>query len=98
LCKNRIQAYDLYDEDQNPPPIDILDSINLIAEAWKMVTKKTIINSWAKAGILPNDESNTSDDDDSEIEDDSEDLQLLINRLPITDPLNIEDILILMMK
>ncbi|CAB5359608.1 unnamed protein product [Rhizophagus irregularis] len=84
-------AYDLYDEDQNPPPIDILDSINLIAEAWKMVTKKTIINSWDKAGILPDDESNTSDDDDSEIEDDSEDLQLLINRLPITDPLNIEE-------
>ncbi|CAB5315083.1 unnamed protein product [Rhizophagus irregularis] len=85
------RAYDLYDEDQNPPPIDILDSINLIAEAWKMVTKKTIINSWDKAGILPNDESNTSDDDDSEIEDDSEDLQLLINRLPITDPLNMEE-------
>ncbi|CAB5359622.1 unnamed protein product [Rhizophagus irregularis] len=84
-------AYDLYDEDQNPPPIDILDSINLIAEAWKMVTKKTIINNWDKAGILFDDESNTSDDDDSEIEDDSEDLQLLINRLPITDPLNIEE-------
>ncbi|CAB5374875.1 unnamed protein product [Rhizophagus irregularis] len=85
------RAYDLYDEDQNPPPIDILDSINLIAEAWKMVTKKTIINSWDKAGILPDDESNTSDDDDSEIEDDSEDLQLLINRLPITDLLNMEE-------
>ncbi|CAB5310270.1 unnamed protein product [Rhizophagus irregularis] len=56
-----------------------------------MVTKKTIINSWDKAGILPDDESNTSDDDDSEIEDDSEDLQLLINRLPITDLLNMEE-------
>lgn len=91
LCKNQIQAYDLY-EDQTPPPVDILDSINLIAEAWKMVTKKTIINSWAKAEILPDDESNTSDGDDSEVEDDIEDLQLLINELPpIIDPLNIKE-------
>ncbi|CAB4483620.1 unnamed protein product [Rhizophagus irregularis] len=90
LCKNQIQAYDLY-EDQTPPPVDILDSINLIAEAWKIVTKKTIINSWAKAEILPDDESNTSDGDDSEVEDDIEDLQLLINELPITDLLNMEE-------
>lgn len=90
LCKNRIQAYDLY-EDQIPPPVDILESINLIAKAWRVVTKKTIINSWAKAGILPDDEPNTSDSDDSEVEDDIEDLQLLINELPITDPLNMEE-------
>ncbi|CAB5396353.1 unnamed protein product [Rhizophagus irregularis] len=44
-----------------------------------------------KLEFLPDDESNTSDDDDSEIEDDSEDLQLLINRLPITDLLNMEE-------
>ncbi|GET55952.1 tigger transposable element-derived protein 6-like [Rhizophagus irregularis DAOM 181602=DAOM 197198] len=55
LCQNRIQAYDFYEEgDPIPPPIDIFDSINLIADAWKKVSKKTILNSWAKAGILPN--------------------------------------------
>ncbi|GBC05996.1 hypothetical protein RclHR1_06540016 [Rhizophagus clarus] len=85
LCKNRIRAYDLYDDyDQIPPPVDILDSINLIAEAWKIVTKKTIINSCAKVGILSDDEPNTSDSNDSEVEDDIENLQLLINELPIT--------------
>ncbi|CAB5362157.1 unnamed protein product [Rhizophagus irregularis] len=56
----------------------------------KGIEKKSLPVCWDKAGILPDDESNTSDDDDSEIEDDSEDLQLLINRLPITDPLNME--------
>ncbi|GET51663.1 tigger transposable element-derived protein 6-like [Rhizophagus irregularis DAOM 181602=DAOM 197198] len=55
LCQNRIQAYVFYEEgDPIPPPIDIFDSINLIADAWKKVSKKTILNSWAKAGILPN--------------------------------------------
>ncbi|GBC32973.1 tigger transposable element-derived protein 4-like [Rhizophagus irregularis DAOM 181602=DAOM 197198] len=55
LCQNRIQAYDFYEEgDPIPPPIDIFDSINLIANAWKKVSKKTILNSWAKAGILSN--------------------------------------------
>ncbi|CAB5301218.1 unnamed protein product [Rhizophagus irregularis] len=46
LCQNRIQAYDFYEEgDPIPPPIDIFDSINLIADAWKKVSKKTILNS-----------------------------------------------------
>ncbi|GET64012.1 CENP-B homolog protein 2-like [Rhizophagus irregularis DAOM 181602=DAOM 197198] len=41
LCQNRIQAYDFYEEgDPIPPPIDIFDSINLIADAWKKVSKK----------------------------------------------------------
>ncbi|RIA97042.1 hypothetical protein C1645_814555 [Glomus cerebriforme] len=67
-----------------------LNSINLITD-WKNVTKKIIINSWAKAEILLNYESDISDSDDSKVEDDFEDLQLLINRFPITDLLNIKE-------
>ena len=34
LCQNRVQAYEFYEEDDPiSPPIDILDSINLIAKA-----------------------------------------------------------------
>jgi hypothetical protein len=92
LCQNRIQAYDLYGEgDPIPPPIDILDSINLIADSWNKVTKKTISNSWVKAGILPDDDSDTSDSDNNELEDNVEELQLLINELPVTSPLNMEE-------
>jgi hypothetical protein len=95
LCQNRVQAYEFYEEDDPiPPPIDILDSINLIAKAWEKVTKKTIIDSWVKAGILPDNNSDISDDefnDDTEEEDNIEELQLLINELPITDPLSIEE-------
>ena len=93
LCQNRIQAYGFYEEgDPIPPPIDILDSINLIAKAWGKVTKKTIIDSWAKAGILSDDNNFDISDDDDDIEEDNiEELQLLINELPITDPLNMEE-------
>ncbi|CAB4410549.1 unnamed protein product [Rhizophagus irregularis] len=45
-----------------------------------------------KAEILPDDESDTSDGDNSEVEDDTEgQLQSLINELPITDPLSIKE-------
>ena len=93
LCQNRIQAYEFYEEDDPiPPPIDILDSINLIAKAWEKVTKKTIIDSWAKAGILSDDNNFDISDDDDDIEEDNiEELQSLINKLPITDPLNMEE-------
>jgi hypothetical protein len=97
LCQNRIQAYEFYEEgDPIPPVIDILDSINLIAKAWEKVTKKTIIDSWVKAGILPNNDNfdisdNEFDDDDHVEEDNIEELQLLINKLPITDPLDMEE-------
>jgi hypothetical protein len=97
LCQNRIQAYDFYEEgDPTPPPIDILDSINLIADAWKRVTKKTIINSWAKAEIISNDDDssisdNDDDSEDTEVEEDIEDFQSLIDKLQITDPLSMEE-------
>ncbi|CAI2197747.1 7305_t:CDS:2 [Funneliformis geosporum] len=46
LPPNTISYFQLLDQESDPIPlpIDILDSINLIAKAWKKVTKKTIIN------------------------------------------------------
>ncbi|GET65185.1 CENP-B homolog protein 2-like [Rhizophagus irregularis DAOM 181602=DAOM 197198] len=95
LCQNRIQAYDFYEEgDPIPPPIDIFDSINLIADAWKKVSKKTILNSWAKAGILPNnnmEDSECSDNSDYEEDNIGHELQSLIDELGFVDPLAVND-------
>ncbi|CAI2193710.1 11235_t:CDS:2, partial [Funneliformis geosporum] len=60
----------------------------------KKVTKRTIINSLAKAGILPDDnDSNISDNksDDNNFEDNIEEIQLLIDELPTINPLSIEE-------
>ncbi|GET51664.1 CENP-B homolog protein 2-like [Rhizophagus irregularis DAOM 181602=DAOM 197198] len=95
LCQNRIQAYVFYEEgDPIPPPIDIFDSINLIADAWKKVSKKTILNSWAKAGILPNnnmEDSECSDNSDYEEDNIGHELQSLIDELGFVDPLAVND-------
>ncbi|GET61134.1 tigger transposable element-derived protein 4-like [Rhizophagus irregularis DAOM 181602=DAOM 197198] len=95
LCQNRIQAYDFYEEgDPIPPPIDIFDSINLIADAWKKVSKKTILNSWARAGILPNnnmEDSECSDNSDYEEDNIGHELQSLIDELGFVDPLAVND-------
>jgi len=96
LCQNRIQIYDLYEEgDSIPPPVNIFDSINLIANAWKNVTKKTILNSWAKTEILPDnmrDSEYFSDSSDTIDEENiDEELQLLINELALTEPLNVNE-------
>ena len=95
LCQNHIQAYEFHEEgDPAPAKIDILDSINLIAKAWQKVTKKTIIDSWVKAGILPDSNSDVSDNefnDEFEKDDDIIELQSLIDELPILDPLDMEE-------
>ncbi|CAB5363872.1 unnamed protein product [Rhizophagus irregularis] len=95
LCQNRIQAYDFYEErDPIPPPIDIFDSINLIADAWKKVSKKTILNSWAKAEILPNNNMGDSEcSDNSNYEEDNigHELQSLIDELGFVNPLAVND-------
>ncbi|GET54705.1 tigger transposable element-derived protein 4-like [Rhizophagus irregularis DAOM 181602=DAOM 197198] len=83
--------------DQGRPhstPIDIFDSINLIADAWKKVFKKTILNSWAKAGILPNnnmEDSECSDNSDYEEDNIGHELQSLIDELGFIDPLAVND-------
>ncbi|GET50687.1 CENP-B homolog protein 2-like [Rhizophagus irregularis DAOM 181602=DAOM 197198] len=95
LCQNRIQAYDFYEEgDPIPPSIDIFDSINLIADAWKKVSKKTILNSWAKSGILPNnnmEDSECSDNSDYGEDNIGHELQSLIDELEFVDPLAVND-------
>ncbi|GET61132.1 CENP-B homolog protein 2-like [Rhizophagus irregularis DAOM 181602=DAOM 197198] len=80
--------------DPIPPPIDIFDSINLIADAWKKVSKKTILNSWARAGILPNnnmEDSECSDNSDYEEDNIGHELQSLIDELGFVDPLAVND-------
>ena len=34
-------------------PIDILDAITFVSEAWRIVKLSTIKNCWKKTGILP---------------------------------------------
>ncbi|RGB23691.1 hypothetical protein C1646_748097 [Rhizophagus diaphanus] len=67
--------------------------MNLAADAWRKVTKKTIVDSWAKAGILSDNDSDISDNETIINDDDDNigELQLLINELPITDPISIEE-------
>ncbi|GBC52957.2 tigger transposable element-derived protein 6-like [Rhizophagus irregularis DAOM 181602=DAOM 197198] len=64
--------------DQGRPhstPIDIFDSINLIADAWKKVSQKTILN-------------NNSDYEEDNI---GHELQSLIDELGFVDPLAVND-------
>ncbi|GES76496.1 hypothetical protein GLOIN_2v1765309 [Rhizophagus clarus] len=44
-----------------------------------------------KTEILSDNKPNTSNSDNSEVEDDIENLQLLINELPIANPLNMKE-------
>jgi hypothetical protein len=96
LCQNRIQTYDIYEEgDMIPPPVNIFDSINLIANAWKKVTKETILNSWAKTEILPDNmrDSEYSSDSSGTFNEENieEELKSLINEMPLSEPLDVNE-------
>ncbi|CAG8796917.1 1598_t:CDS:2, partial [Racocetra fulgida] len=75
--------YDAITEDNPvPPDITLYDTITFVAQAWKNVTVGTIIRSWSRAGLK------TSELEETELE---EEIINLIERLPISDPLNVHE-------
>lgn len=96
MVTNRVEAYDLAQEgNSNMTPIDILDAITFVSEAWKIVKSSTIKNCWKKTGILPDSEENDSDlDQDTIIDDDidkiTSEIQDIINELNLDDPITAE--------
>ena len=76
-------------------PIDILDAITFVSEAWRIVKLSTIKNCWKKTGILPDFEENNESDDNSDQQDQDTDdigkitleLQDMIDKLNLQDPI-----------
>lgn len=92
-----MEAYDLTQENgSNITPINILDAITFVSEAWKTVKSSTIKNCWRKTGILPNLEERDSDQDqDFIIEDEMNEITLelqgIIDELMLQDPITAEE-------
>ena len=72
-------------------PVDILDAIMFVNEAWKIVKSSTITNCWKKTGILPNFEDYDSDQEDTDDTDEiNSELQDMINKLNLKDSITAE--------
>jgi len=94
-----MEAYDLAQETQesnsNITPVDILDAITFVSEAWKIVKSSTVEHCWKKTGILPDIEENNSEESDFDWDQDINDdinritleLQEMINELNLQDPI-----------
>src|SRR6185369_10685240 len=83
LCKNRIDAFDQFQEyGTEIPTLNILNVIDWVAESWKNVTEDVIYRCWKRTGILSDELEDIIDkplDDEIEIEDES--FQLLIDQM-----------------
>lgn len=76
-----MEAYDLAQESgSNATPVDILDAITFVSEAWNIVKSSTIEHCWEKTGILPDFEGDDFEDDDS---DQNQDIDDDINRITL---------------
>jgi hypothetical protein len=90
LCKDRIYAFDQFQEHGMEIPIlNILNAIDWTAESWKNVTDDVIYRCWERTGILPDEEIINNDliDDNIEIED--EVVQSLVNQMNVDDDITI---------
>src|SRR5438128_2862322 len=100
FCENRIAAYDETTETGISAPLfNIKDAIYVAAEAWENVSQSVIRDCWIKTGILPDNYFNTNLvpiyhepteeflnlDDTVDL---TEEIQSLINQLPINMPLS----------
>ncbi|CAG8757204.1 10498_t:CDS:2, partial [Gigaspora rosea] len=95
----RIEAFDFFLESGDPPEeITIKDAIDFTAAAWKEVTSRTIRNCWRKTGILPegflselfpHEEPDQANEPDQSNEPDIiDEIQDLITRLPLDQPMD----------
>jgi hypothetical protein len=96
-----VEAYDLAQENNSDiTPVDILDAITFVNEAWKIVKPSTIERCWKKTGILPDYEehdfegSNSEENNldwDQEINEITSELQNMIDALNLQDPIAAEE-------
>ncbi|CAG8670967.1 9336_t:CDS:2, partial [Dentiscutata heterogama] len=95
----RIEAFDFFLESGDPPEeITIKDAIDFTAAAWKEVTSRTIRNCWRKTGILPEgflselflyeEPDQANEPDQSNEPDIIDEIQDLIMRLPLDQPMD----------
>jgi hypothetical protein len=92
FCEDRIEAFDAMESDELPKPINIKDAINFASIAWQNVTRETIRNCWMKTGILPDGFLDGLTEDSDPVEFDSiGEIQNLIGRLPLDQPMDAQE-------
>ena len=97
FCEDRINAFDAMNSDELPKLINIKDAINFVSTAWGSVTKETIRNCWMKTDILPGGFLDEYLNDDSEpvSVDVIGEIQDLIERLPLDQPMDAEEYVVI---
>ncbi|CAG8599747.1 17114_t:CDS:2 [Acaulospora morrowiae] len=74
------------------PKVTILDAINFVVKAWDCVKTQTVTSSWTRADILPVSPSSIPITyATEEIEEVKREIADLIQRLPMDEPMNIEE-------
>ena len=95
LCQDRILAYQtLENSSQEPAQLTIFDGINFISEAWKQVEVETIKHSWEKTKII-SDDNQGSIIIDSNNQPEIDEINNLISQLPIENPLNADEFIMI---
>ena len=88
--QNRIEAYEISQELGTPiVPLNIWNAIEFCAIAWKGVQSETIQNCWKKTKIIPSSSQHNCilETVQDEFEEESSQLERLIDKLPFDDPI-----------
>ena len=84
-----VQKYIRANDQQKPlPKISILDAMDILAASWSMVSEKTTVNCFAKAGLSSENQHQAASDEDDPFKDLVEELTKLQNRDQEIDPAN----------
>jgi hypothetical protein len=88
--ENRVEEYDLSQQLNTPIlPVNIRNAIDFVVEAWDQVVPITIKNCWLKTGIIPPDDERDVDMDlNFNRENDENNLNDAIQKLPYDDTLS----------
>ena len=90
MVQNRIEAYEISQEFETPiVPLNIWNAIECCAKSWKGVSSETIQNCWKKTQIIPpsSQDSHIVETVQDEFEEESSQLEHLIDKLPFDDPI-----------
>jgi hypothetical protein len=88
--ENRVEEYDLSQQLNTPiPPVNIRNAIDFVVKAWNQVDSTTIKNCWLKTGIIsPDDERDVDMELNFNRQNDENDLNDAIQKLPYDDTLS----------
>jgi hypothetical protein len=88
--ENRVEEYDLSQQLNMPiPPVNIRNAIDFVVEVWNQVDSTTIKNCWLKTGIIsPDDERDVDMELNFNRQNDENDLNDAIQKLPYDDTLS----------